>query len=302
MVGLCAPKDLSAEEDFTKLYPKRKIKIAVAQIDVVPDNVEETVSKVCHWIVEASSKGADVVLFPEFVLSASYYALSNRGLAPKVAEAIPGPSTLQVAAKAREAQIDVIVGLCERTERGLIYDSAVYIDKRGEFLGVYRKTHVATPTEHLFASGTTFPIIKTEYGNVGILICYDLEFPETARILSLKGADIIYHLVANWSTIPFDISNRLADLVFRARALENLIPIVTCNRVGWDQDLGAHFIGKSSIINALGEQIAKAGKEEEIITADIDLSEGHRIRELYPFFRYRKPDLYQDLCKPSDAV
>ena len=300
-VEMAASEDLSKLQESAREYPRRTIRIALAQMDVVLEDVEKTTVKVCEWISDAASKGADVVLFPEFVLAASYYGLSSRGLANKVAETIPGPATDRIAAKAKEHAIDVIVGMAERSALDIIYDSSVYIDKHGKVLGVYRKTHVATPTEFAFGLGTSFPIITTDYGRVALLICYDMEFPETARLVSLRGAEIIFHMVANWSTIPFNIGDRLAEIAFRSCALENLIPVATCDRVGYDPDLRADFIGKSSIINALGDAVAKGGGKEEMIIGEIDLSEAHRIRDYIPYFRDRKPHLYGDLVKPVDS-
>jgi 5-aminopentanamidase len=295
-----AVPDLSKVPESARKYPERRIRIAIAQIDVVPEDVEKTVTKVCDWIGRAASTGARVVLFPEFILSASYYALSSRGLAAKVAETIPGPSIERVAASAREYGIDVIVGIAERSPLGVPYDSSVYIDNRGNVLGTYRKTHIAEATEFAFASGSSFPIVSTDYGRVALLICYDLEFPETARLVTLKGAEIIFHMVANWSTIPFDFGDRLADFVFRSRAMENMIPIATCNRVGYDSDLQARLIGKSSLINAMGDIVSRGGDKEELIVGEIDLSEAYRVRDYIPYLKDRKPALYRELVRPMD--
>ena len=277
-------------------FTKRKVKIACVQMDVVYGDLKSTLSKVCEWIEKAAAEGADVVLFPELILSAGY-ALGERYR--KVAEMVPGPSIEAVARKAGENKIYVIVGLAEKSANDVLYDSAVLIDRQGKILGTYRKSHLYPPTESIFSRGEELPVYQTDFGTVGLLICYDLEFPETARILALKGAEVIFHLVADWPQGVPGLPERVFELSFRARALENRIVLAICNRVGDDPDLKSYFYGLSRIIGTQGEIIASVDQGEKMFLAEVDLEQAHRERETYNYFHNRRPELYQVLLEQN---
>lgn len=279
---------------FCTRAAKRVVKVASVQMDVVYGDVNATVSNVCEWIDKAAKERVDVVLFPELILSAAY---SKGERFYEIAEKIPGSSTKKVGEKAREHSIYVIVGIAERGKLGVLYDSAVLFGRSGDILGVYRKTHIYPPTEHVFGVGIELPVFKTDFGTIGILVCYDLEFPETARVLALQGAEIIFHLVADWPQGVPGPPERLFETSFLARALENRTPLVISNRVGYDPDLKSGFYGLSRIVGTLGEVIVSAGNEEEMITATMDLEKVRKERVKYNYFRDRKPHLYGILCK-----
>jgi predicted amidohydrolase len=268
---------------------KRKVRIACVQMDVVYGDISGTIAKVTQWVEKAAEEHADVALFPELVLSAGY-ALGERY--KSVAETIPGPSTEIIAKLAREKKLNIIIGIAEKTKSGVLHDSAVFFDRRGQNLGIYRKSHTYPPTESIFERGNELPIIHTDFGPVGLLICYDLEFPETARILALQGAEIIFHLVADWPEGVPGLPERIFDISFRSRALENRIVLAVSNRVGDDPDLKSHFYGLSRIIGTQGEIIASADQGEKMILAEIDLEEAKRERETYNYFPNRRPELY----------
>ena len=272
----------------------RRVRIACVQMDVVYGDMARTLEKVSRWIENAAKCNADVVLLPELVLSAGY-ALDERYRT--VAETIPGPSTDQIAKLARSRKINVIVGLAEKAENEVLYDTAVLFDRTGKIVGSYRKSHTYPPTESIFKRGDELPVFQVDFGTIGILICYDLEFPETARILALKGAEIIFHLVADWPEGVPGLPERIFDISFRSRALENRIVIVVSNRVGEDPDLKSRFYGLSRIIGTKGEIIAGADQDERMIVADIDLGQAKREREIYNYFINRRADLYKALTE-----
>jgi predicted amidohydrolase len=270
-----------------------KVKVACAQIDVAYGDKNRTVSNACDWIEEAAHEGADVVLFPELVLSAGYY-LGERY--HSVAETVPGTTTKYIAKKASDCGVYLIAGMAEKSNEGTLFDSAVAIDRQGELVGTYRKTHIYTPTESIFTPGSELPVFQTDFGKIGILICYDLEFPEPARVLALKGAEIIFHLVADWPRgVPGEFPERIFDVSFRARALENRITIASCNRVGEDPDLHSAFYGLSRIVGTQGEILAGADRGEKLITACIDLEQARKERQSYDYLLNRRPDLYDQL-------
>lgn len=282
---------------------KRIVKVASVQLDVVYGNVAASVSKVCRWIDKAAEENVDIVLFPEFILSGAYYGLCSKSLAYKIAEPIPGPSTNKIGKKAKEHKINIIVGIAERGRLGVIYDSAVLFGRDGGVLGVYRKTHLYPPTEYVYAPGSMLPVFQTDLGKIGILICYDLEFPEPARVLALQGAEIIFHLVANWPQSVPSPPSRIYETSFASRAVENRIPIVISNRVGFDPDLKSSFNGLSRIIGPFGDMLAVASADkEEMITTTLDLDKIQKDRgcDVHNIFRDRKPHLYGLICKPID--
>jgi predicted amidohydrolase len=272
----------------------RRVKIACVQMDVVYGDIPATISKVGQWIGKAAGERADIVLFPELVLSAGY-ALDERYRT--IAETIPGPATETIAKYAQQGKLNVVVGIAERTESGALFDSAVLFNREGQMLGTYRKSHTYPPTESIFRRGEQLPIFRTDFGTVGLLICYDLEFPETARTLALQGAEVIFNLVADWPEGVPGLPERIFDISFRSRALENRIILAVCNRVGDDPDLKSHFYGLSRIIGTQGEIIASADQGEKMILAEVDLEEASRERETYNYFQNRRPELYKMLSQ-----
>ncbi len=284
--------------------PRRPIKVAAVQLDVDYGNVEGCVSKVARWMEKAAREGVEIALFPELILTSVYYGLSIQSLAYKYAEPITGPSITTVCSKAKELGIHVIVGIAERGELGSVYDSTVLIDSDGSVLGVYRKTHLYPPTEYIFTYGSNLPTFQTKFAKVGMLICYDLEFPETARTLALNGAEVIFHAVANWPESVPNPPNKIYETSSAARAVENRIPIVIANRVGYDPDLKSSFIGLSRIIDPFGEVLASASRDkEEMITASLDLEElrTRRSADTHDIFRDRRPHLYSRISEPYES-
>ena len=270
------------------------MRIACVQMDVVYGDVAGTIGKVSQWIGKAADEKADVVLFPELILSGGY-ALDERFR--DVAETVPGPSTNLIANLARANRLNIILGLAEKTESNVLYDTAVLIDRAGQIVGTYRKSHTYPPTESIFKRGEDLPVFKTDFGTIGLLICYDLEFPETARILALQGAEVIFHLVADWPEGVPGLPERIFDISFRSRTLENRIVLAICNRVGDDPDLKSHFYGLSRIVGTQGEIIASADQGEKMIVAEVDLEQASRERSTYNYFRDRRPDLYKLLLE-----
>lgn len=275
---------------------KRKVTIASVQIDVVVENREATLAKIASWTDEAATKNADVVLFPELVLSAGY-SLGDKFY--DVAEPVPGPSTRALGEKARAHGMYIVAGIAEQGATGTVYNTAVIIGRDGEVVGAYRKTHIFTPTESSFALGSELPVFDLDFGRVAIPICYDLEFPEPARVLCLKGAEILLSVAAHWvGTGSVGTPENFITTIYAARALENRVPVVLCNRVGFDPGLNDNFIGLSRIVDADGMTVAAMRDDSEGMTvATLDLAEQRTARLSYNYFRDRKPMLYHALAQ-----
>jgi 5-aminopentanamidase len=275
---------------------RRDVTIAAVQIDVAIGNVEVTLSAVLDWIDRAAEQNADIVLFPELVLSAGY-SLADKFY--EVAETVPGPTTAVLGRKARECRLYVVAGMAERDATGTVYNSAVIIGRDGNPVGCYRKTHIFPATESFFALGTELSVFDLDFGRIAVPICYDLEYPEPARVLCLKGAELLLSMAAHWvGTGSVGTPANFIATIYAARALENRVPVVLANRIGYDPGLNDKFIGLSRIVDADGMTVAAMPDDSEgMITATLDLNEERRKRQSYNYFRDRKPNLYGELVE-----
>jgi predicted amidohydrolase len=275
---------------------KREVTVVSVQLDVVIEDIEATTEKVADWADKAAQENADIVIFPELILSAGY------GLGDKfynIAQPVPGPSTEELGKKALQHKMYIIAGIAELDITGTVYNTAVIIGRDGNIVGSYRKTHIFTPTESFFALGAELCVFDLDFGCVAIPICYDLEFPEPARVLCLKGAEMLLTMTAHWrGSGTVGTSENFIQTIYSARALENRVPVVLSNRVGYDPFLDDHFVGLSRIVDADGMTIASMLDDSEgMIVTTLDLSEQRKKRQSYNYFRDRKPLLYGDLTK-----
>jgi predicted amidohydrolase len=295
-----------------------KIIVSAVQTNPVLMAKEINLRKIVDRTKEAARNGALLIVFPECALTG--YVFCSREEAIPFAEAIPGPSTKIVSDICREFQVYVVFGLLEK-ERHKYYNSAAFVGPKG-LIGTYRKAHLprverdqthATPVGNngiavdvfMDRSTASFRVYATPIGNIGIMICYDNSFPETARILSLLGAEIIA-MPTNWGEGDI-VVNKLMPSV---RAFENGVNLIAADRVGIER--GERFPGESKIIDPKGRILAEAGAEnEEIVYAEISLSqarEKHTIigKKEYGFvedkMRDRCPELYDQITKKLCSV
>jgi len=249
----------------------RKIKVAAIQMKSELGKTDINLSRAITFIEEAAQNGADIVCLPELFYTG--YHLSASEL-QQVAEPVNGPmvSTLQKVAKANS--VYVIGGYAESVEiLGRMYNSAIFINDKGEVLGNMRKVYAWGEERIKFREGEEFPVYDTPLGKIGLMICYDAEFPEPMRIAALKGAEIVF-VPSVWS---FNAQKRWhVDL--EAGALYNLFFTVGVNTI----DDGA--CGSSKMVSPYSETIAQASTDkEEIIYADIDLGEVVKARSVIPY-------------------
>lgn len=273
------------------------IKLAVAQMGAT-QVVAENLAAIIRVLRQAAHESADVVVLPECVLSG--YMYTGREEAWHRAVDSAGPELAQIAAACRDAGIHAVVGLLERTTAGKLYNAAVLIDDAGQQVGHYRKTHLpCLGVDRFVEPGLDAPpVIKTRHGNIGIAICYDLRFPETARSLALAGADII----AQPSTWPPEAS-MLAEHFVPVRACENRVYVAVANRA--DEEGGVRFMGRSQIADPNGGRISEAPEHgEEILIADIDLGRAREKRIVnvpgeyeVSLFADRRPELYGQITR-----
>jgi predicted amidohydrolase len=220
------------------------ITCAAVQTQPVLADQKSNLKQSLALIDQCASKGAKLIVFPECSLTG--YCFDSREEAEGAAEEIPGPLTEALAAKAQEMDIFVLAGRLEREEDGL-YNAGVLVGPGGIFYQTYRKTHLPYLGVDRFVDPGEGPleVIDTEIGRIGVLICYDLFFPEPARALMLKGVDLLL-LLTNWPT------GREAnvDFVVKCRARENHLYVIAANRTGVER--GTRFFGRSQICDPNG--------------------------------------------------
>lgn len=265
----------------------RKVKVALGQIASRLGDVEYNVKKAGAFIAQASSKGADIICLPE--LYATGYNMSMLGdkvisLSREYEKFISD----EMSKAARDNSIYVISshGVVNEADNR-VYNAAVLFDRSGDKKGSFYKTHSFALEKDYFSEGCEYPVFDTDIGKIGIMICYDAGFPEAARTLCLKGAEMIF-IPAAWRIQ--DENSWLLNIP--SRALENQLYTVGVNRSGHEGDL--HLFGKSMACNPFGEVIMQMDYDsDEVAVCEIDLDEVERCRSDLGYLADRKPKIYQ---------
>jgi len=279
---------------------RTEIKLALIQSACGAD-VQENENRTQRQIEEAAGLGASIVCLQE-LFNAIYFCQYVDVKSYRYAQKFPNASTDKLQALAKRLGIVLVVPFFEEALPGVYFNSAVVYDRDGTYLGKYRKNHIPEGPQYLekyyFTPGDLgYPIFKTQFGIIGIGICWDQWFPEVARILALQGAEILLYPTAIGSEPDrpeFDSSEPWRTII-RSHAIANNVFVGAVNRVGVETEMS--FYGKSFIANPFGDIIADAGHQDEIILATCDLSEIRASRELLQFFRDRRVDTYQPLLK-----
>ena len=229
-----------------------------------------------------------------------------------LAVSIPGDSTDFYGALARETGTVIVTSLFERRTAGLYHNTAVVFERDGTIAGKYRKMHIpddpAYYEKFYFTPGDLgFEPIDTSVGRLGVLVCWDQWYPEAARLMALRGAEIlIYPTAIGWesSDTPEEQERQREawTTVQRGHAVANGLPVVTVNRVGKESDPsgatnGIQFWGSSFVVGPQGEFLYRAGTEEECVTVDVDMRRCEQVRRWWPFLRDRRIDAYDGLTK-----
>ncbi|MGI0078488.1 MAG: carbon-nitrogen hydrolase family protein [Nitrososphaerales archaeon] len=249
-------------------------KISCAQIDCKLGNVKSNLAQIENVAREISRKShPDIICFPE--LATTGYYLGRRW--STLAEEVPGKSTDELARIASESGSYLICGVDEKDKTGRIYDSAVLIDPNGRIIGKYRKVHLWDKERDFFTSGDSFPVFKTKFCTLGMGICYDLEFPESARTLAKKGAQLIVFPSAELSEVQKQV-----DSYILSRAAENCVFVAFSNRVG-RESRNITFFGHSQIASP-DARVVMANRQDRNVSAKIDLKLLNRMRKkLLPY-------------------
>jgi 5-aminopentanamidase len=268
-----------------------RVKIAGVQMDPKIARKKENLEKILNETGIAAGCGSNLIVFPECALSG--YMYSEYAEAVPFAETVPGPATEAIATLCHELKVYVVAGLLEK-DGHKCYNTAALVGPEG-LIGRYRKNHLPYLgiDRYLEPGNEPFKVYQTAIGNIGLFICYDCTFPESARVMALLGADILV-LPTNWPQGRLKVPQH----VIITRAFENKVHLVAVDRVGIER--GAKFLGLSKIVNAWGDTVAEAGQEnEEIIYGEVSLAEARDKHIIIKpgefetdFMRDRKPALY----------
>ena len=290
---------------------RRTIKVGLIQQSCT-GNTAENMDKLKHSIEDVASKGAELVVLQELHNTLYFCQTENTSLFD-LAETIPGPSTEFYSGIASANGIVLVTSLFEKRAPGLYHNTAVVFDKDGSIAGKYRKMHIpddpAYYEKFYFTPGDLgFEPIQTSIGKLGVQVCWDQWYPEGARLMTLKGAEIlIYPTAIGWESTdtPEEKARQLEAWVIsqRGQAVTNGLPVIAVNRVGHEPDPskqtnGIRFWGNSFVAGPQGEILAQADnmKEENIVT-EVDITRSEEVRRWWPFLRDRRIDEFDKLTK-----
>ena len=274
-------------------------------------DLKGNISRLTDKIRLLAQQGAELIVLQE-LHNGLYFCQTEDVNIFDLGETIPGPSTEHFGALAKELNIVLVLSLFEKRTAGLYHNTAVVIERDGSIAGKYRKMHIpddpAYYEKFYFTPGDLgFEPIQTSVGRLGVLVCWDQWYPEAARLMALRGAEVlIYPTAIGWeSSDEKNEQTRQSDawqLVQRGHAVANGLPVITVNRVGHEEDPsgqtnGIQFWGRSFVAGPQGELLLELGQSEEMTIVDVDLVRSERVRRWWPFLRDRRIDTFEGLTK-----
>jgi beta-ureidopropionase len=271
----------------------------------LPEIKKRMIAKHEKMIAQAAKKKVQMLCLQELFYG-PYFCAEQQTRWYDLTEPVPGgPTIKRMQALAKKHRMVIVVPVYEVEMTGVFYNTAAVIDADGRYLGKYRKHHI--PHVHpgfwekfYFTPGNTgYPVFETRYARVGVYICYDRHFPEGARALGLNGAEIVF----NPSATVAGLSEYLWELEQPAHAVANGYFIAAINRVGTEAPWKiGEFYGKSYFCNPRGKIVAQASRDkDELVVADLNLDEIKDVRNVWQFYRDRRPDSYGDLTRTHAA-
>ncbi len=260
---------------------------------------ESMIEKHIKYAREAAKQGAQVMCFQELFYGPYFCQVQDRQYYSFTEHIPDGPTTERMQKLAEETNMVLIVPMYEEEGTGIYYNTAAVIDADGTFLGKYRKTHIPQVDgfweKFYFRPGNLgYPVFDTAVGKIGVYICYDRHFPEGARMLGLNGAEIVF--------IPSATSRGLSQHLWKieqtSHAIANGYFVGTINRVGIEKDIGPNdFYGQSYFCTPRGEFVGEVGDayEEELLVRDLDMDLIKEVRNVWQFYRDRRPEAYDKI-------
>lgn len=288
-----------------------KLKVGLVQQANTADR-EANIVKLEKNIEACAAEGAQLVVLQE-LHNGLYFCQTEDPAVFDEAEPVPGPSTERFGTLARRLGVVLVLSLFEKRAPGVYHNTAVVIEKDGSVAGRYRKMHIpddpAYYEKFYFTPGDLgFEPVATSVGKLGVLVCWDQWYPEAARLMAMRGADVlIYPTAIGWESTDTDEEKRRQldawTVAQRAHAVANGLPVVTVNRTGYENDPsgqtgGIRFWGNSFVAGPQGEllQVFLADEEENRVV-EIDLSRTETVRRMWPFFRDRRIDAFGGLTE-----
>ena len=273
-----------------------KIKLALCQMNVI-DNKEDNVKTASLMIDESVSKNADFIVLPE-MFNCPY---SNDKFIEYGEEEKNSYTLNKISLLAKKNNVYILAGSIPEKDNGKLYNTSYLFDKEGNIIAKHRKMHlfdidvkgkITFKESDVLTAGDSFTIAETDFGKIGIGICYDIRFPELARVMVENGALILFYPGAfNMTTGPAHW-----ELLFRSRALDNQVFCVGV-APALNKDASYHSFGHSIIASPWGEIIAEASEKENLILCEIDLDEIKKVREELPLLKNKREDLYEVIKK-----
>ncbi|MFN6321437.1 MAG: carbon-nitrogen hydrolase [Bacteroidota bacterium] len=283
-----------------------RFKVGLVQMSCSSD-AKQNMDKAVKGIKEAAEKGANIVCLQELFTSLYFCDVEDYENF-KLAESIPGASTDQLSAVAKELGVVIIASLFEKRTQGIYHNTTAVLDADGTYLGKYRKMHIpddpAYYEKFYFTPGDLgYKVFQTKFAKIGVLICWDQWYPEAARLTSLMGAEVLFYPTAiGWATAQDQATNdeqfNAWQTIQRSHAVANGVHVVSVNRVGLEQNGAMKFWGGSFVANPFGRLLSQASHDnEEVMVVDIDTQKTDSYRTHWPFMRDRRIDSYGDIVK-----
>ena len=252
-------------------------------------SVKLNLNKSLQAIETASEQGAELVLFPEVQLTEFFPQYQGQNVS-KYALSIDGEIVKKFCDICRENKISAVPNLY-LLENGKTYDASIFIDSNGVIKGVQKMVHVAQAEQfyeqdYYTPSDEGFRVFDTEFGQIGIVVCFDRHYPESIRTETLQGADLILIPTVNTKAEP----SIMFEWELRVQAFQNSVILAMCNRIGTEGNMC--FSGESIVVDAKGEVLAKADDTEQILYVDIDMQQASKIRNAKPYTQLRRPEFY----------
>jgi len=277
------------------------VNVALVQMSCGAD-MQQNIDKAAAMVQQAGANGANIVCLQELFASRYFpqtVDVNNYGLA----RPLPDESVAVMQKIAAANKLTIIVPVYECARPGINFNTAVIIDADGSIAGKFRKVHIPEGPQYLekyyFAPGDLgYPVFHTAYATIGVGICWDEWFPEVARILGMKGAEIIFYpsAIGSEPDRPEYSSQAAWETVIKSHGIANGLFIAALNRVGREDDM--HFYGGSFISNPFGDVLARGDNQsDQVVAAELDLKQIREFRDLFHFYRDRRPETYLELLK-----
>ncbi|WP_407270506.1 carbon-nitrogen hydrolase family protein [Radiobacillus sp. PE A8.2] len=260
------------------------MKIALGQFQPVLGDKAKNLQSIKQQMEQAAEQKADLILFPELCLTGYFIQDATDNLA----EPVNGESVKQVQKWSKELNLYAVFTWPELKDDGLVYNSASLISNTGDIVGIYRKVHLYDEEKLVFTPGERFKAFDTELGKIGLIICFDLDFPESIRSLKIDQADIVL-----CSTNNMEPYQDYQEAYLKSRSMENEIPVAICNRIGTERDLT--FFGESAIYSERGKNYIKLA--EHPVTKTVEVPIRLKTDPNLQYVNNRRPVSYQLLSK-----